>query len=171
MGTVSAYTVPSYSAALTYCAGRGRTLARIHSAQQDAIASATCGHRVCYIDLAEHSGHDGDWTWSDGTKPTYTNWAPGEPNNFRGVPERYAVINHGSNPARGWDDYPDVSSNYALCSPLGLGPTTPLPPIVSTTTTTSTTATVRVWEPHYHVCRVHKRTPFFSRGFSKYGLE
>lgn len=117
--TVSQNTMSSYSAAATYCLQQGQTLARMYSAEQAAIAADTCGPRVCYIDLAEHSGRDGDWKWSDGTTPTYTNWAPGEPNNYRGVAEKYAVTNHGGNPARGWDDYPDVSTNYALCSPVG----------------------------------------------------
>ncbi len=46
--------------------------------------------------------NEGEWVWSSGEPVTYTNWAPGEPNNMWASGEHYAHINWGSNGE--WND-------------------------------------------------------------------
>ena len=54
---------------------------------------------------------EGDWVWSSGEPVTYTNWAPGEPNNWLGV-EDIAVMNWGS--AGSWNDLPTPTISIGI---------------------------------------------------------
>ncbi len=126
-------------------------------AHAQAIASG--GHLVTINSAAENTyvsnfnpgriwiGHtdrdqEGTWEWVTGEPVVYTNWAPGEPNNYGGS-EDWAVINwSGTNPD--WNDWlPYATALFAiefdggtiptmLASGLGIGATFP----VGTTTET-----------------------------------
>ncbi|HQR06434.1 MAG TPA: C-type lectin domain-containing protein [Gemmatales bacterium] len=53
---------------------------------------------------------EGSFVWTSGEAVTYTNWAPGEPNNSAGI-ENYAYINPPGNPPPNawptWNDFAD----------------------------------------------------------------
>lgn len=85
----------------------GGQLVTINSAAENAfvqsIAAADSNSVGCYIGLND-SAVEGTFTWSSGQFSPYSNWAPGEPNNFGGG-EDHAVIM----PATGiWNDAPGV---------------------------------------------------------------
>merc|ERR1711973_697657 len=45
------------------------------------------------------------WTWTDGTPWSYTNWAPGRPNNFGGPLQEYCLeMNHNQDQIGQWND-------------------------------------------------------------------
>ena len=54
---------------------------------------------IGYTDL----GTEGTFLWRNGENPGYTNWNPGEPNNFGGN-ENYTVMSSSGT----WNDYSDV---------------------------------------------------------------
>ena len=47
---------------------------------------------------------EGTFTWSDGKAFAFSNWNPGEPNNYRGAED--CVHFHIKNSERRWNDYP-----------------------------------------------------------------
>lgn len=58
-----------------------------------------------------NAGHEGSWTWNSGESASYTNWAPGEPNNSGGA-EHYAhILNVASNPGS-WNDLYENGFGY-----------------------------------------------------------
>ena len=60
-----------------------------------------------------YKSSDGEWSWTDGSPWTFTNWAPGEPNDDRGI-EDFVEINFRSTGL--WNDEPDVKfAKGALC--------------------------------------------------------
>jgi hypothetical protein len=91
----------------------------------EANAVALGGHLVTINDAAEQqwlydrlfndpwNGHqwigftdvavEGQWEWVSGEPVTYTNWAPGEPNNTQGI-EHFAIMNWGVGCT--WNDRP-----------------------------------------------------------------
>lgn len=99
------------------------------------------GHLVIFNDAAEEdwvkatfgtSGHywigmndiaaEGNWVWTNGEPVTYTNWAPGEPNNFGGN-EDWAVMNWGN----GWNDTCSSCSNVGIAEWFNAPIPTPTP--------------------------------------------
>lgn len=54
---------------------------------------------------------NGNWQWLNGQAFSYTNWAPGEPNNWNGTIENYAMYWWGTAPA--WNDTNKDSSYIA----------------------------------------------------------
>ena len=74
-----------------------------------------------------YKNSEGDLGWTDGSPWTFTNWAPGEPNDFGGV-EDFVEIN---SPKIGlWNDNTDASfPRAALCqyNPAPTGTTTQIP--------------------------------------------
>ncbi|MEW5801599.1 MAG: C-type lectin domain-containing protein [bacterium] len=68
---------------------------------------------------------EGNWVWSSDEAVTYTNWAPGEPNNCTPPPigEDYAVLNWGSNGA--WNDWDHQRPDYYHID--GIAEYTPVP--------------------------------------------
>jgi len=81
-----------YRTATDRCVAKGMSLAIIKSTEENAKARSACGQSICWIGLVEDPGTE-HWRWHDGTEVSYTNWQPGEPNNFGGHDERRAIMN------------------------------------------------------------------------------
>ena len=98
------------------CKRAGGELARIDNAKQDALAMKLAGKSRAFIGLTDRT-KEGQFTWSDGTSPVYTDWSPGEPNNYQKVGgEDCVVVNWG---ASKWNDVKCVSSEASegyVCS-------------------------------------------------------
>lgn len=80
----------TYAEARANCASSGGAVVALETQQEDAfvygmLASTTKG---CWIGLVRSGG---TWTWEGGAAVSYTNWAPGEPNNENNL-EDCAVV-------------------------------------------------------------------------------
>ncbi|XP_070552324.1 lactadherin-like isoform X2 [Ptychodera flava] len=75
----------TYEEARTVCSGLGSSLAKVENVQVDLFLK---GYKSRYDGNlwlgATDAKHEGKWTWEDGTQVTYTNWAPGQPDNTGG---------------------------------------------------------------------------------------
>ncbi|MEL6106236.1 MAG: DUF4347 domain-containing protein, partial [Planctomycetota bacterium] len=77
----------------------GGNLVSINDANEESFLQSTFGTEPIWIginDVAE----EGTFVWVNGDPVTYTNWAPGEPNDFGG--QDHGILNSGSNLQ--WDD-------------------------------------------------------------------
>ena len=96
------YFVPSFwTEAEQAAVARGGHLVKIDDAAENAWVNATFVEplqRSLWIGLSDQAV-EGQFRWSDGTTPGYTNWAASEPNNSGGV-EDYAVMVPGGQ----WND-------------------------------------------------------------------
>ena len=105
----------SYPEMQSQCKRVGGELARIDNAKQDALVMSLAGTSRAYIGLTD-AIDEGHFKWSDGTDPAYTNWSPGEPNDFQDVGGEDCVI---TNWGGKWNDIKcvanDVSEGY-VCS-------------------------------------------------------
>ncbi|XP_038587371.1 type-2 ice-structuring protein-like isoform X2 [Micropterus salmoides] len=95
----------SWAVAERNCMSMGGHLASVHNIQeyhqiQTLISSATHYQGLTWI-----GGSDGQqeyyWFWSDGTSFDFSQWCPGEPNNYLGH-QNCAVVNHSDQKC--WDD-------------------------------------------------------------------
>ena len=87
-----------------YCKSLGGHLASINSDRENQMVydiMRAFGQSNAYFGLTD-AGHEGDWRWANGAPLSYTNWAPGEPNNEYGR-EHYAMFWQGK-PAYQWND-------------------------------------------------------------------
>ena len=73
------------------CKRAGGELARIDNAKQDALVHLLAGKSRAFIGLTD-TIKEGQFKWSDGTTPRYTNWAPGEPNDAKTVGGEDCVV-------------------------------------------------------------------------------
>uniref|UniRef100_A0A3Q3LI79 Ladderlectin-like n=1 Tax=Mastacembelus armatus TaxID=205130 RepID=A0A3Q3LI79_9TELE len=78
-------TAKTYRLSEVNCRSLGGNLASVHDAEEYAVIqkviSDAKGTGLIWI-----GGHDitqGKWKWTDGTPFTYTNWAPGQPDNWK----------------------------------------------------------------------------------------
>ena len=62
---------------------------------------------------------EGVYVWETGETPTFSNWYPGEPNNFNGNQEDFAAINFGA--PGSWNDENDTYALYWIVEFDGLG--------------------------------------------------
>ena len=78
----------------------GYDLAGLGDATEEAriVPAVAMGGMQTWIGLSDVVV-EGEYWWSDGTRPVYLNWAPGEPNNY--VDEDCVRIR----PSGLWDDY------------------------------------------------------------------
>ena len=106
----------SYTQMQKTCKRAGGELARIDNTQQDALAQFLAGKSRAFIGLTDRN-KEGQFKWSDGSTPVYTNWSPGEPNDYQKVGgEDCTVINWNGNK---WNDVKctsNVNSEGFICS-------------------------------------------------------
>ena len=83
----------------------GGNLASITSAEENEQVTRIANGNVVWIGGIRKGSGNGPganhWYWSDGRPWTYTNWHPGEPNNYGGVENRVQL---GLGAARTWND-------------------------------------------------------------------
>ena len=89
----------NYDDAASACSDMAARLVSIDSAQENSHVQELCGHRSCWIGLAEPPKSE-QWKWTDGrvagTKDDwsgFTNWSSGEPNNWAGRDEDAVFMN------------------------------------------------------------------------------
>ena len=113
------------SDAKDWCAWNGGELAVIKSADENDDAQAACGSKTCWIGLEEDDDYSGEWYWADGTMASaiYTNWESGEPNNYGGQDEKFAMMNCCGTSASSTGKWYDAPGTYdepvALCIDSG----------------------------------------------------
>ncbi len=105
----------SWVDARDYAISLGGYLVCIESEEENQVVANLAGNTVSWIGMSD-SVQEGFWEWVSGETVSYSNWAPGEPNNGFGI-EDYAEINwhyvnHGSDFGK-WNDNrlvpPDVN--------------------------------------------------------------
>ncbi len=103
--------------ARTQCEAMGGTLIVINSDAENTFASFfVVGPQALWIGLSD-TNEEGTWQWVDGGSPTFTAWAPGEPNDWGGN-EDYVFIGlyqEGPTIYPLWNDYHDASEYGFLC--------------------------------------------------------
>ena len=110
------------SDAKDWCAWNGGELAVIKSADENDDAQAACGSKTCWIGLEEDDDYSGEWYWADGTMASaiYTNWESGEPNNYGGQDEKFAMMHCCGTSTSSTGKWYDAPGTYdepvALCS-------------------------------------------------------
>ncbi|XP_044040050.1 C-type mannose receptor 2-like isoform X5 [Siniperca chuatsi] len=87
------------------CLSMGGNLASVHNVQeyhaiQNMIVRITHDQREAWIGGSD-AVEKGYWFWSDGTPFYFSNWCPGEPNNYRGW-QNCALMNYSGQKC--WDD-------------------------------------------------------------------
>ena len=98
------------------CKRVGGQLARIDNVKQDALVRLLVGKSRAFIGLTDRT-KEGQFKWSDGSTPVYTDWSPGEPNDYQKVGgEDCVVVNwYGSK----WNDVKCVAGSASegyVCS-------------------------------------------------------
>ncbi|CAJ0601817.1 unnamed protein product [Cylicocyclus nassatus] len=100
------------------CRNYGAYLASIHSDAENYFVAElsrmgkpwTDWHDLTWIGLKQPNSH-GEWFWTDGTRVDYLKWAPGEPNDWKGIQHCVTLIcdPHAdvalSHIYLGWDDF------------------------------------------------------------------
>ncbi len=93
----------------------GGNLASITSAEENEQVTRIANGNVVWIGGIRKGSGNGPganhWYWSDGRPWTYTNWHPGEPNNYGGVENR---VHLGWHTARTWNDVHEGWSGPAV---------------------------------------------------------
>ena len=103
-----------WTAAKSACEAMGSKLAMVTSkAEQQALAS-NISQRV-WIGLYRDPKDDSRWLWVDGSRATYTNWNPGEPNDQGRNEDCTTML-----PSNGkWNDLACFNSLKYLCETSG----------------------------------------------------
>ncbi|XP_034146328.1 lectin-like [Esox lucius] len=68
---------------------------------QDVLAKGNFQNHLIFIDRPPLHTHDGRWSWSDGSKFNYKNWAKGKPENFDPARRPCIQMNYGE---KHWND-------------------------------------------------------------------
>lgn len=100
------------NAARTACLGLGAELAKVDSAEVQALLATLIGTSVAFIGASDEAV-EGTFVWEDGSPMTFTSWNTGEPNNGGGFLQEDCVVMLGS-AGGAWDDRP--------CAPVPIAP-------------------------------------------------
>ncbi len=93
----------TWEEAKSACEALGGHLVTITSAEENAIVRGLLPPENIFIGMSDHVT-EGTWVWVTGEEFAYTNWAPGEPNNYGGDQDYGAIYGTGSSSAGMWDD-------------------------------------------------------------------
>jgi parallel beta-helix repeat protein len=89
----------------------GGHLVTINDAAEDSFLQSTFGTDQSFWTGLNDIATEGNFVWSSGESVTYTNFAPGEPNDFRGNQDA-VVINFTSDKL--WDDHSAANRNFGI---------------------------------------------------------
>lgn len=105
----------------------GGHLVSINDAAEEVYLIDSFGSGESYwIGLTDVSA-EGDYQWTDGSPYTYTNWAPGEPNNLGD--EDYVAMNWG--PSGSWNDWIGEIPVPGIMEVANQGPTAEVTPVAA----------------------------------------
>ncbi|XP_072020400.1 macrophage mannose receptor 1-like [Amphiura filiformis] len=120
----------TWDGARSFCVASGGDLASFHSEAEevyirdsyDALDPDNAyGYWIGLNDRAVEGGYE----WSDGSPVEYTNWEPGEPNDYGGIEE---CVESFLNPGRAWNDLDCNAPRHWICRiPKGVVPVSPSP--------------------------------------------
>ena len=80
------------------CSAWGGNLATINSAGENSFLASKLQASSAYIGLSD-AWSEGNFTWSSGQPMTYSNWYPGQPNNFNNGQDYVELLSNGQ-----WND-------------------------------------------------------------------
>ncbi len=93
----------SWSAAKAYAENSGGHLAVINDAQENQFLANLLQAPAAFIGMSD-AASEGNFEWVNGDPVTYTNWYPGQPNNYNGAQDYVEMLSNGQ-----WND------QYATC--------------------------------------------------------
>ena len=83
----------SWNAAKSACEALGAELVVLSSlAENQAVGKNITGGQGAYIGLYRNPRDKSRWLWVDQSRPTYTHWYSGEPNNHGGIEDCVQMI-------------------------------------------------------------------------------
>jgi hypothetical protein len=103
----------SWTTAQAVAVANGGNLVTINNLTEQNWLISTFGNSLFWIGLTDQDT-EGVWQWISGEPVTYTNWAPGEPNQFGN--EDYAVMNEGA--LGSWNDLPNLYASGIVEKPV-----------------------------------------------------
>ena len=106
----------SWNAAKASCEAQGSHLVVINSRAENQAIGTRSSHTM-FIGLHRDPKDQSRWLWVDGSRPTFTNWYPGEPNNHGGgeacvelYPQKHGLK---------WNDFPCSGPRRYICETSG----------------------------------------------------
>ncbi|XP_072020262.1 macrophage mannose receptor 1-like [Amphiura filiformis] len=109
-------TKKTYYDARTSCEAMGSTLTSIHSADEQSYHSLRVNLVNDWVWIGFHDITDeAMFEWEDGTPVDFTNWAPGQPDNYGDAGEDCTHMRNGETEAGEWNDLPCDYTAYYMC--------------------------------------------------------
>ena len=109
-------TAMTWEAAQNYAQRLGGNLVTVNDAAEEAFLQTSFGTDQRFWIGLNDVASEGNFVWASGEAVTYTNWHPGEPNNFGGNQD-YAVMNYATNKL--WDDDYSTSQRFGIIELTG----------------------------------------------------
>ncbi|KAK0140766.1 Macrophage mannose receptor 1 [Merluccius polli] len=119
----------SWGAAQADCVSRGAQLVSIHLQQEEEFLSLHTKGSSKWIGLS-HNPTQGDYTWTDGSPLSHTNWGPGEPNDHDDRENCVEMVSSTNGTMSFWNDLNcDAHQDWICMIPKGTTPIVPpVPP-------------------------------------------
>ncbi|XP_072020401.1 macrophage mannose receptor 1-like [Amphiura filiformis] len=107
----------TWEGALSFCRDQGGDLASFHSSTEemyirDSYLPNDPDNQYGYWIGLNDRAVEGGFTWTDTTPVEYTNWEPGEPNDYEDVED---CVESFMNPGRGWNDQECSDARHWIC--------------------------------------------------------
>ena len=84
----------TWTSAKAYAESAGGYLAVINDAQENQFLANLVQASAAYIGMSD-AAFEGNYEWVNGDPVTYTNWYPGQPNNYNGAQDYVELLNNG----------------------------------------------------------------------------
>ncbi|RWS18611.1 ladderlectin-like protein, partial [Leptotrombidium deliense] len=97
----------------SYCESLGATMLAIESQEENDFIQSVFTRTTAYLGATRVPGTD-KWQWPNGKIMEYSNWNPGEPNNWRGNENCIQFYNNIGYPGK-WNDYGCYKGEYTFC--------------------------------------------------------
>ncbi len=127
----------TWNSAKASCIANGGYLAAINNASENAFLANILTIQSAYIGLSDEST-EGVFQWCNNEPVTYTNWYPGQPNNYNGAQDYVEMLSDGT-----WNDqYNTAALEYIMEIPGCVNVTQTAGPPSGSVFTTGTTTTI-----------------------------